>query len=524
MLALLPSDARRSASVRERGSMSKRARIAQLEVDPDPTTLTESPRRTVHARPEGDDRRPSLDRGFVVDALVASADEPTEDGSSTLVEPGSIDIQVLLTPPAKPSSERRRTARAAREDAAKTSVWDAVEERYKTEGHWNDLVEMYIQRVEGTQDLDVKGSLFLRIGQVLRDELNDPQQALDAFVEALLLDPQSAEALNAVEAAARERGWWGELLATVKRELPNAKTNEHAVALCEHAVRWAEVELATPARSEPFVEQIRKIDPGHPIIHRRLAVMYGEKAAWGSQRESLERALARAKGDEDRRTLHLMLGELNEHRFREYAEAAKHYEVVLEIEPQSMKALEGLERICRLQERFGDLVGVLEREIAAAEHDDARVEILVRLADLHERHFVRPLQAAVALEEVVRIDPRHATALGALERCYHALRAWPELVRVLELRVRMADSTSEQNAVLARIAELLEREVGDAAAATRTWQRIWDQDPSSERALSELARLAERANDWSAAAAYKAKLADLAPSPEASAKIHVAIA
>ncbi|MGO8997343.1 MAG: tetratricopeptide repeat protein, partial [Polyangiaceae bacterium] len=507
--------------------MSKRARIAQLEEDLDSPTLTESARSTVHGDEGEDDGRPTLDRGFQVDELL---DEPTRDIDE---DAGAVDVEILLTPPATPSSERRRRAAAAHRaeleqppssKRRKESVWDAVEDRYKAEGHWDDLLEMYIQRVEGTQDLDVKGSLFLRIGQVLRDELNDPQQALDAFVEALLLDPQSAEALNAVEAAARERGWWGELLATVKRELPNAKTNEHAVALCEHAVRWAEVELATPARSEPFVEQIRKLDPGHPIIHRRLAVMYGEKAAWGSQRESLERALARAKGDEDRRTLHLMLGELNEHRFREYAEAAKHYEVVLEIEPQSMKALEGLERICRLQERFGDLVGVLEREIAAAEHDDARVEILVRLADLHERHFVRPLQAAVALEEVVRIDPRHATALGALERCYHALRAWPELVRVLELRVRMADSTSEQNAVLARIAELLEREVGDAAAATRTWQRIWDQDPSSERALSELARLAERANDWSAAAAYKAKLADLAPSPEASAKIHVAIA
>ena len=219
-----------------------------------------------------------------------------------------------------------------------------------------------------------------------------------------------------------------------------------------------------------------------------------------------------------------MLGELNEQRFREYDEATKQFEAALAIDPSSTLALEGLERICRVEERFGDLASVLERQVAIAEGDDARVEILVRLAELHEHHFVRPQQAATILEEAIRINPRHATAIGALERCYQATRAWPDLVRVIELRVRMADATGEKNGLLARIAEILELKMADAEWATRTWQRIWDQDPSSERALSELARLAERGNDWAAAAAYKAKLADLASTPEVSARIHVVIA
>ena len=189
-----------------------------------------------------------------------------------------------------------------------------------------------------------------------------------------------------------------------------------------------------------------------------------------------------------------------------------------------MPALQGLERICRLEERFNDLVGVLELQAAAADEDDARVEILIRLADLHERHFVRPTQAAPVLEDALRINPRHPAALSALERCYHSLRAWPELVRVLELRATLADSTAEQSAVLARSAEILELELGDLSGATQAWQRVWDLDPTSERAVSELARFAERANDWAAAAAYKAKLAELATSPEVAAKIHVAIA
>jgi tetratricopeptide (TPR) repeat protein len=509
--------------------MSKRARIAQLRDEVDPPTLSESARSTVHFDDDQDDGRPTLDqldRGLSVEELL---DEPTLDRGD---EPGTVDIEILITPTPTPGSERRRKSAAARRqteppasrEGKKESVWDAVEDRYKAEGHWNDLLEMYLQRVEGTNDLDVKGSLFLRIGRVLKDELDDPQQALDAFVEALVLEPRNAEALEAVEATARERGWWAELLATMKRELGNAKTADACVAICEHAMRWAETELKQPERAEEFLDHIRKLDPGHPAVHRRLAATYGVNGAWGSQRESLERALLRANGDSDRLGIHLTLGELSEQRFREYAEASRHFELALAIAPDSMRALQGLERICRVEERFNDLAGVLEREVAIAAGDDARVEILVRLADLHEHHFVKPQQAALVLEEAVRIDPRHATAIGALERCYQATRAWPDLVRVLELRARMADSTSDQNGLLARIAELLELKMGDAEGATRTWQRVWDQDPSSERALSELARLAERANDWAAAAAYKAKLADLAPTSEAAARIHVVIA
>ena len=250
--------------------MSKRARIAQLREDLDPPTLSESAGSSFHFVDEADDGRPTLDPGFSVDELLD--ERPTLDGNE---EAGAVDIEVLVTPQptSTPGSERRRKIAAQRgaqmesHERKREGVWDAVEDRYRTEGHWTDLVEMYIQRVEGTGDLDVKGSLFLRIGQVLRDELDDPQQALDAFVEALLLEPHNAEAIEAVEATARDRGWWSELLATMKRELGNVKSPQNAVAICEHAMRWAERELKTPARAEPFLEHIRQVDPGHPAVH-----------------------------------------------------------------------------------------------------------------------------------------------------------------------------------------------------------------------------------------------------------------
>ena len=550
--------------------MSQRAWDAQFRDDGDAPTFTDSARRGALDHGGMDDGRTTVDRvdprtgaptsdSRVLEARPRTVDAAAEiddvdelltaqhltalrpvappaieddaetlDGTeATLAADESIDIQIeIATPKPARSSIRPKALDSKPEkarDGQKETVWDAVEGRYRDEGHWGDLLEMYLQRVEGTRDLEVKGSLFKRIGEVLRDEMDDPQQALDAFVEALLLDPSDSEAIAAIEAIAKERSWWNELLATVKRELGNVKDKDRQVALCERAMLWAKEGLRSPARGEMFLDHIRRLDPGHPAIHRRLALMYREHGQWDSEKESLERAMLRARDDDEKRALHVALGAVKEQRFNDFAAATEHYEAALAIEPRMMTALQGLERICRLTTRFVELVQVLEAQVEASGDDDERIDVLIRLADVHERHFVKPQQAAARLEDALRIDARHEGALVAAERCYHAMRAWADLVRVLELQVKAEELTGGQIAMIERIAELHELKLSDAKSAAAAWLRIYDLDPSSERALTELARLAERGSEWSAAAAYRAKLADLASSPDASAKIHVAI-
>ena len=191
------------------------------------------------------------------------------------------------------------------------SVWDAVEDRYRAEGHWSDPLGMYLQRVEGTEDPNLKGSLFLRIGQVLRDEMDDPQQALDAYVEALVLDPRSTLALKAVEDAAREQGWWTE--APRDDEEGAAQREVRPERRRDLRARGAVGRDRAPGRRRrrsPFLDCIRKLDPGAPRRAKRTSPRCTARTgAWASQREALERALLQsASGDEERRTLHLTLG------------------------------------------------------------------------------------------------------------------------------------------------------------------------------------------------------------------------
>src|SRR5262249_10511840 len=132
------------------------------------------------------------------------------------------------------------------------------------------------------------------------------------------------------------------------------------------------------------------------------------------------------------------------------------FERVLDIEPSAMDALRGIERICRQTEDWARLLGVLDKQIDAASDDEDRIGALMRLADLHERQFVKPGNAAPKFELVLLFDALHDGAHEGLERCYAAMRAWPELVQALERRARLSVNPLEKTDCLMKVAGVLE--------------------------------------------------------------------
>ena len=197
---------------------------------------------------------------------------------------------------------------------------------------------MYLQRVEGTRDLEVKGSLFKRIGEVLRDEMDDPQQALDAFMEALLLDPSDGKAIAAVEAIARERSWWNELLATLKREVGNVKDVERQVLICEHAMRWAkDGGLKSPARGRAVPRSHPADRPCAPRDSPPPGRACTESTPRGNRRRtrSSEPCCGRATSRRGSRSTSRS-ATVKEQRLGDTVGAAIHYEAALEIDPYSM--------------------------------------------------------------------------------------------------------------------------------------------------------------------------------------------
>jgi tetratricopeptide (TPR) repeat protein len=418
---------------------------------------------------------------------------------------------------ARRSGAQRRTAPSIDAELVE------LEARYRAESRWDDLVNLYLSRIELLEGAP-KAALLEQLADVVWEELRDATAATDALVEALAIDPEcdgTAEFLESI-AVSRDGGWTA-LVDAIAAKILLVEDNPTKARLAERVVRWARGEMNDPGTADRFLASMRTFDPAHPLVHQRLATVYGGAGAWDSQREALVRALSRAERDEDRRALLVSLGQLHEDKIPNSKLANEHYELALTLDPCCMPALEGLERLCRIAEQYARLAEILDAQVDAGMEAPVRAKALVRLGELLEHRFVRPREALEKYALALEIDPSTPHAADGLERCWQAVRDWGMLATVLERRAANAADPLEAIAALERLGEVRESKQQDLEGAFTAWRRVYELDTCHATAIQRLARLCEKQGDVTAAAAYRARLADLAEDPREKARIHVVV-
>jgi tetratricopeptide (TPR) repeat protein len=395
-------------------------------------------------------------------------------------------------------------------------------ERCRIQGRWEQLIEILLLSLDQTDDTRKRARLFVEIAEVFREGLNDPAQALDAFLEAWRADPTDDTIVAPMEELAGAQGRWAEVVQQTEEMLGVDKDPRRAFVLCERLFWWLAFDLPRPDRAAYYAERIRATDPTQSVVHLYQALLYGARGDTRGELHELDRAALSARRPEDRAQLQvLMAARYEDPRAPNPSEAKKQLGAAIQSDPRSMRALRALAAI---HEREGDLVSlaaVLEKQTEATSEARERVEVLRKLADLYEKHFLKPDIAANKLSAAFSIDPHDLEVLGALERCYRATRAWPELAAALDV-ASLSDDPAVRIASLASLAEVLDSRLNDPGGALKVYERLLTLLPSDEEVLGHLERLSEKTGDWRAAAAWRSQHAELATEPSVRARLHVA--
>jgi len=376
-------------------------------------------------------------------------------------------------------------------------------------GRFDVLVAMYRQRLAETSGPNLRAALLLQIAEVYETSQNAPDDAFQAVLDAFEEAPDNDQVVLALDRIAVAR--LGEVVDRVRRQILPAAPEEKKVHLLGHLVYWYE-RLGRSAEAAPLVSEIERRDKKHPVVLRRAAQIAAMNGDLKTQRETLLRALDRVVRDDEKAAIHVQLATA----FVGSQEVLRHYEAALALDPTSLVALEGLKRLGREREQYAQVQWALERQIDLAETDADRIVALLELADLQESKFLKREIAAELLERVLVLAPEHPEALKALERCYHALRDWPRLARILALRAEHTTDKKVKLTLLERAAEVHESKLSDPMGAIEIHKRILLVDAKHRRAIADLARLFEKMDDWEELASYKARLAELAPTKRAS--------
>jgi tetratricopeptide (TPR) repeat protein len=384
---------------------------------------------------------------------------------------------------------------------------------YRGSGDLQSWVETLARRCAAEPDLERRTALLLRHAQAARDDLVDLDLATASYLEVLDTAGPREEAVEALwailtggervaEIARRLRPifetseTWDRLHAVLEMELEILEGQEERLVLMD---RLADMNLDPLDRREEaliWLGRAAQLDPQNPDRIEAAIALATEIAAWGDLSTILLRTALAAETDERRIDLWLRAAQIALDVQDDQDEAERIFRLVLEVDETHEEALFRLDELVSQESRWEELEPVLLRQLDAAAYDEERATILIRLGGLYRDRLGRSQDARAVFEQVVALDDGHRPALEALEVLTRDARDHEALLGVLHRLAETAPEREERASILAEMASLAEREMGDETKAIGLWNGSLALDPDQPEALMELQRLAELQGDW----------------------------
>jgi len=388
-----------------------------------------------------------------------------------------------------------------------------------------ELLEALDYEIELTVERDRLVALLHRAGEVLEEQLEDRDRAIQRFRSALEKDPRHVPTLSSLGRLYYAAGRWNDLLDVYSQELRLTSAKARRVALLQKMAEISRDRLGSDDEALRYHREAIKVDPSHAPSLQELARQLRERGAWEELVDVLELQLRGSSSPTLRARAAFLLGQVYEEHLQDRAKAVASYEASVAADASYRPAVDALARVRAEELDWTHLLSDLERELLLAEDPGQRIALFARRAQVLERQD-KHRQAIQAWEDVLAINPRHLSALLALEQLYRQVGAWESLVGVYSTQADVLGESGARMAALYELARLLEHQgLGDQKDIVDAYCRILQDQPSDLGALLELERLAtaqgdsellrevdalmaKAAHDPTVAAAHRARLAE----------------
>jgi tetratricopeptide (TPR) repeat protein len=101
------------------------------------------------------------------------------------------------------------------------------------------------------------------------------------------------------------------------------------------------------------------------------------------------------------------------------------------------------------------------------------------MGEIQDDQLDDPVQAIAAYRKAHQIDDINLEVLDALERLHRRSQQWDGLIEVLRRKAELCEEPDQVMDLRARIGELFEEEVGDAARAVESYKDVLAIDPQT---------------------------------------------
>ncbi len=340
------------------------------------------------------------------------------------------------------------------------------------------LLALLDRALETTLPDEERAELLERRAHLLADALDNPEQAVLSYREALSFDRQRESVRQALRAQLERLERWPAVLDCLFVEAMESPAGER-VALYEEAatVAWSRV---SPDASLPWLSRLREERPGDPELVARIAEVHRRAGRFEAALRSLDQELGLRETEEERCDLHLQRARLLERELHAPGRAIAAYRDALAEAERPDEILSELDRLLDLMGRPGDRAEILEQRIERQPEDD-RTPLRRTLASLYCVDLAKPERAVPHLEANVEAcsDPHdRMAALGALEAALRAAGWHADWIRTAEQELQLIEVEPE---IREKTPPEFERYLREELA--RTWDELMG---DADRALAHL--------------------------------------
>ncbi len=371
---------------------------------------------------------------------------------------------------------------------------------YQRLGRHRELGATLARQLELMQHPHDRAAICHRIGRVLQDRLSRPDEAMDAFRDALDALPGHEASMRALAALMEQRGEWQELIRLELLRAERQKDEAVRAAAYMQAARMCEKRLEDRRQTIDLMERAWRL-AWKPQAFRGLERLYRQAGRWDAlvdlYLEQAERTEDTALGLSLRRAAAHVCEEMLE----DQARARDLLEAVLQAGDGGAAPLDrlALMDLARLHERSGKaarLFDLLGQWADLTEDAQLRTDLRRRRAQLLEEELDQPQRALAAHTALLEQDPGDAPTRHRLKVLHEQAGRWDMLVEMLRAELLLLGDPAEKAQVLVQIGALCRDKIGDADLAREAWEQALEHDSACTPAVMALEELLRDQGRW----------------------------
>ncbi len=402
------------------------------------------------------------------------------------------------------------------EDPGHEKTVTALARIYERNGDWSGYAKVLARQAEALTG-SPRAETLVRIGEIHEDHLNDLREAQLRFEAALELDQGCVNAVRGLDRLLSRAGRYPELLLNLEKQVSLSATPRQKIALLERITGIHDEEFLDHSSAAETLERILLLDVNHEGSLTALMRHYRSLDRWDDVSALYDRTLKLATEPARRIQLLLAHGSVLLERIGSPERARRAYEVVLELAPNHIAALDALAHV---RAASGDAMAALTAVESLAEKatsPEARAEQWLRAGKILENHGDRD-GAIQRFKFALEALPQSGAASDALRTAYLARGDAASAGELIEAAIERTDGKLAKARLLHELAVLKRDKMNDSDAARELALKAIAADSSHAGSLLLLGDIAFEREQFIEASSHYGALAarfDALPKPDA---------